>query len=816
MSKTGQSVGIVKLISQLEKCSSQSVYKHLVQIRTDVIKDAEGVKLLRERGGLKHIVRLLNKPNEKILNVSLSILANCCLQEECRDQVVSYGAIPLIIPILKNINQDSIQSRACRLIGNLTQSYKIADKIHEQHITPVLVNVLNTSSSLSTQQMAIRALRSLWEVPKYRIEMLKMEAVKAVAFHIVSEDNDVKTAVLKALATFTTNLKSSGLAIQVQGGRSDLRLLVQETGETLANLCLYNLCLLDMARLQLVKDGLVEAVVTRLTSSIEHWLAMIFCLLCQDSIGRAHVRNCPGGLGILLKLLQSTKSKSIQAKAMKALNNFLYDDTSLYILLKNGLVATLIKTLAEFVSKVGRSHDKCVSVGDSAGSVSPCSSGMSPQYGGGAPGMWSPLSDDCSPRSSPVSVYSPLCLSEDELEPTPRLPDDDFTVQQKVEDDSGEVKEEEMILSFLYHITNYVSIPIQDFVNKGTISTLIDYISLVRDANPCAGRLLCNIAKNKNYYRQLLDDQFVLEVQCRLCRPNHESCGECARILGEGTRVLGEVATLAQTGLGEGEITYRLLKADTSVKLLVSLSIPHVISEKDLLLKLLFKRQAINYLMDALENKQDDAVASLHALFHTLNVKNPQQPTNICSHCNVGSLRKEGTITFLLDDGSTVSANKSTLCNNSPVFEAMFRGGFRESDQTEVKLTDISADCVTYFSRIIDTYCECILPKNIQTLLDLIVASDRFLVPDLATNILSVVMNHSLSYKTCCVVYDWALSVGYKYPMLGNIGTDVVKFALTSPMTPRQRVEAISFMLKGVSSLSSLLCPVQFSSPYSK
>lgn len=57
--------------------------------------------------------------------------------------------------------------------------------------------------------------RSLWEVPKYRIEMLKMEAVKAVAFHIISEDKDVKTAVLKALATFTTNLKSSGLAIQV-------------------------------------------------------------------------------------------------------------------------------------------------------------------------------------------------------------------------------------------------------------------------------------------------------------------------------------------------------------------------------------------------------------------------------------------------------------------------------------------------------------------------------------------------------------------------------------------------------------------------
>lgn len=220
-------------------------------------------------------------------------------------------------------------------------------------------------------------------------------------------------------------------------------------------------------------------------------------------------------------------------------------------------------------------------------------------------------------------------------------------------------------------------------------------------------------------------------------------------------------------------------------------------SQKDLLLKLLFKRQAMDYLIAALDNKQDDAVASLHALFKTLEVENPQRMTEVCSHCNVGSLRKEGTVKFVLDDGSTVSANKSTLCNNSPVFEAMFRGGFKESDQAEVKLTEMSADCVTYFSRIIDTYCECILPKDVRTLLDLIVASDRFIVPELMTKIHSVVMNHALSYKNCGVVYDWALNVGFKYPILGNVNMDVIKFAFTSQMTPCQRVEAISRMLNG-------------------
>lgn len=221
-------------------------------------------------------------------------------------------------------------------------------------------------------------------------------------------------------------------------------------------------------------------------------------------------------------------------------------------------------------------------------------------------------------------------------------------------------------------------------------------------------------------------------------------------------------------------------------------------SQTDLLLKMLFRHDAISILMEALEKGQEDAVASFHALFKTLRIQSPQNPTGkeICTHCNVGSLRKESTITFILDDGSTVSANKSTLCNNSPVFEAMFRGSFQESKQAEVKLKDISADCLTYFSRIIDIYCECILPKDVKTMLEMIVASDRFLVHKLGVQILSVIMNHSLNYDTCCAVYNWALDVGYKYPVLvGSIANDVVKFIFTSKMTSTQRTHAVMLLL---------------------
>lgn len=113
-------------------------------------------------------------------------------------------------------------------------------------------------------------------------------------------------------------------------------------------------------------------------------------------------------------------------------NCFLYLICLSQILLTNGLVPTLIKSLAEYVTKNGRAHDKNTVVPDPpAGSVSPSSSGLSPQSRVG--GHWSPISDDCSPPSSPVSVYSPLCISEDELEATPNLTDDDINMTLEAE-----------------------------------------------------------------------------------------------------------------------------------------------------------------------------------------------------------------------------------------------------------------------------------------------------------------------------------------------------------------------------------------------
>lgn len=70
------------VIEGLKSSSSSRVQEALVKIRTKVITDENGLQLFRECGGLEYLVPHLRKPNERILDLALSILGNCCLDDQ--------------------------------------------------------------------------------------------------------------------------------------------------------------------------------------------------------------------------------------------------------------------------------------------------------------------------------------------------------------------------------------------------------------------------------------------------------------------------------------------------------------------------------------------------------------------------------------------------------------------------------------------------------------------------------------------------------------------------------------------------------------
>lgn len=205
----------------------------------------------------------------------------------------------------------------------------------------------------------------------------------------------------------------------------------------------------------------------------------------------------------------------------------------------------------------------------------------------------------------------------------------------------------------------------------------------------------------------------------------------------------------------------------------------------------------LQFIVDSLKDNcadlLEEKVVSLYSLATSIYIENPQVPCELCKKCDVASLVKEATISFLLDDGSTVTTNKHMLCEKSEFFEAMFRCGFKEAKQSTVRLTNISTDCLTALFRLLDSYCDCIVPKNVSTLLELIIQSDRFLIPALSEKLLNITMNDRLTYKTCHLIYDWAIENGRFLPSSSEwpICHNVVKYVLAEEMTFEQRI--ISF-----------------------
>lgn len=66
----------------LNSSSSKRIQDSLLKIKSHIIINDRGIKLFRDCGGLNYLLPHLRKPNESILDLTLSILGNVCLEEK--------------------------------------------------------------------------------------------------------------------------------------------------------------------------------------------------------------------------------------------------------------------------------------------------------------------------------------------------------------------------------------------------------------------------------------------------------------------------------------------------------------------------------------------------------------------------------------------------------------------------------------------------------------------------------------------------------------------------------------------------------------
>lgn len=273
----------------LKSSSSSRVLETLLKIRSKITNSDDGIKLFRECGGLDYLLPHLRKPNERILDVTLSILGNCCLEEESSLTVGKLNSFGPLVAILKTVSRDSIVGRACRAIGNLSQRISNAEGLHNHGAVAALISLIENrdkNTSYPTLTMAVRALRQLWMVNDKRDEMLAQNCVRVIAILMTTEceaagiiksssnptgkesdgfrksQEELITGILKCLGYFTTytNVLCSE---QIQGDGRGYQCLVAltKTYESLALKCLMNLCYLSTCRPLLGIAGVVECVV---------------------------------------------------------------------------------------------------------------------------------------------------------------------------------------------------------------------------------------------------------------------------------------------------------------------------------------------------------------------------------------------------------------------------------------------------------------------------------------------------------------------------------------------------------------------------
>lgn len=81
-------ININALLTKLKSESKNEIYKGLLELRKNAFNSEEGIKCILQHGILPIVARILDTTNENLLDVALSVIGNCCLNGQCRKEVV--------------------------------------------------------------------------------------------------------------------------------------------------------------------------------------------------------------------------------------------------------------------------------------------------------------------------------------------------------------------------------------------------------------------------------------------------------------------------------------------------------------------------------------------------------------------------------------------------------------------------------------------------------------------------------------------------------------------------------------------------------
>jgi hypothetical protein len=370
--------------------------------------------------------------------------------------------------------------------------------------------------------------------------------------------------------------------------------------------------------------------------------------------------------------------------------------------------------------------------------------------------------------------------------------------------------------------------PHADLTSSRTITCIFSYMSLVHTGvekstkimNRLSNNLYCLfpfiLSRHYSYLSLALEhlDESTLQLGCSKCSDHFQEVKKVIQSVGHN------LTLLAETGFGEGEICHRLVHplASKEDKQSISLSAALLVRQRKMLRNILITHDSLDLLLDILEAENDkkmdetedeetpdlpsslfsQAVLSVSHLAAHLGVVSPSLtlPEQITGECHRSSSTAEDNLTLVLDDGSSLAANKEILCNSCPVFAAMFSGSFSESGQSSIPLPHTSSPALSCLLHYLYTcnLCKQFSSLAVTTLLELVSLSDKYLLPDLNLAVSHCIIRRFVSGPDLVDLYRLALQKKYPVQCGGNPGTlaqATVCTLLVGEMPTRDRVELI-------------------------
>ncbi|XP_040564552.1 uncharacterized protein [Lepeophtheirus salmonis] len=340
------------------KSSSVEIVGALVSIKSRVSIVPPNKKLLElliKSNIVSQLVSLLSRPNSKIVDLSLSILATLLLQETPRNQIRSCKGIRIVLGIIGTIGEESILSRACRALANMGMNPKNVDVMFDEGVLPLLLKTLSDVSCPRTKQVIVRAIRILGSSrSKYKQKIVQGQGIVSVSALLDTKDKELLRAVTRCLAHFTHGGDlSTATQVQSDSGRGFRRLaeLVRSKDPKISESalsCLINLSHVESVRPNLGNAGTISVLVDRIPESknttVFYQGVIALCLFCRESVNRRKLRDS-GGLAFFVEVLRMDDKCNLHNRILQSLLQFNYDTLSLNILQDKGLIPTLLKLL---------------------------------------------------------------------------------------------------------------------------------------------------------------------------------------------------------------------------------------------------------------------------------------------------------------------------------------------------------------------------------------------------------------------------------------------------------------------------------------